>query len=148
MSNVSDDQETLRRLILELRILEGSAGEIQARLNVLNAFSNELALASATLEGLREEKSGIEVLLPVGGGSYVRAKVDKPKKVLVGVGAGVSIEKDRNEAIESLQEQRNQLDSANQSLQQQAAQVLQKISATRTQINNLSRKMSEGTQGV
>ncbi|UCD73351.1 MAG: prefoldin subunit alpha [Candidatus Bathyarchaeota archaeon] len=145
---MSEDEEVLRRLILELRILEGRAGELQARLNVLNAFSNEVQLAQATLDGLKEEKSGIQVLLPVGGGSFVKAVIDKPEKVLVGVGAGISIEKKRTEAVESLQEQQNQLESARQSLQQQTVQVVQRISEIRAQVNDLYRKVSEGTQSV
>jgi prefoldin alpha subunit len=145
---LSDDEEVLRRLILELRILEGRAGELQARLNVLNAFSNEVQLAQATLDGLKEEKSGIQVLLPVGGGSFVKAVIDKPEKVLVGVGAGISIEKKRTEAVESLQEQQDQLESARQSLQQQTVQVVQRMSEIRAQVNDLYRKVSEGTQSV
>lgn len=148
MNQLSEDEEVLRRLILELRILEGRAGELQARLNVLNAFSNEVQLAQATLDGLKEEKRGIEVLLPVGGGSFVKAVIDKPEKVLVGVGAGISIEKKRAEAVESLEEQQNQLESARQSLQQQTVQVVQRMSEIRAQVNDLYRKVSEGTQSV
>jgi prefoldin alpha subunit len=148
VNQLSDDEEVLRRLILELRILEGRAGELQARLNVLNAFSNEVQLAQATLDGLKEEKSGIQVLLPVGGGSFVKAVIDKPEKVLVGVGAGISIEKKRTEAVESLQEQQDQLESARQSLQQQTVQVVQRMSEIRAQVNDLYRKVSEGTQSV
>ncbi len=145
---MSADEESLRRLILELRMLEGSAGELQARLNVLNAFSNELRVANATIEGLKEEKKGAAVFLPVGGGSYVEAAIDNPGKVLVGVGAGVSIEKETPEAIESLQEQQNQIESARQALQQQLTQVIQKMSEIRAQINDFSRKIPEGTRSV
>ena len=145
---MSDDEEVLRRLILELRILEGRAGELQNRLNMLNAFSNEVQLARATLDGLKEEKSGTQVLLPVGGGSFVKAVIAEPEKVLVGVGAGVSIEKDRTKAVESLQEQQDQLESARQSLQQQAVQVVQRMSEIRAQVNDLYRRISEGTKSV
>lgn len=145
---MSDDEEVLRRLILELRILEGRAGELQTRLNMLNAFSNEVQLARATLDGLKEEKSGTQVLLPVGGGSFVKAVIDDPEKVLVGVGAGVTIEKDRTKAVESLQEQQDQLESARQALQQQTVQVVQRMSEIRAQVNDLYRRISEGTQSV
>jgi len=145
---MSADEEGLRRSIVELRMLEGSAGELQARLNMLNAFSNELRLANATMNGLKEEKKGAAVFLPVGGGSYVEASIDNPGKVLVGVGAGVSIEKETTEAIKSLEEQQDQIESARQSLQQQLTQVIQKMSGIRAQINDLARKTPEGTQGV
>jgi len=115
---------------------------------MLNAFSNELRLANATMNGLKEEKKGAAVFLPVGGGSYVEASIDNPGKVLVGVGAGVSIEKETTEAIKSLEEQQDQIESARQSLQQQLTQVIQKMSGIRAQINDLARKTPEGTQGV
>lgn len=145
---MSADEESLRRSILELRMLEGSAGELQARLNVLNAFSNELRLVNATIGGLKEEKKGVAVFLPIGGGSYVAASIDNPGKVLVGVGAGVSIEKETSEAIKSLEEQQDQIESVRQSLQPQLTQVIQKMSEIRAQINDLSRRIPEGTQRV
>jgi len=145
---MTESEAALRRSMLELRVLEGTGGELQARLNMLNAFSNELNVASSTLEGLKGETGGITVLLPIGMGSYVRAIIDDPKKILVGVGAGVSIEKDANQAIESLKEQQNQLESAHQTIQQQLTQVIQRISEIRGQVNDLSRRISEGTKVV
>jgi prefoldin alpha subunit len=145
---MSDGEEALRRSMLELRLLEGTGGELQARLNMLNAFSNELRVASATFEGLKGETGGITVLLPVGMGSYVRAVIEDPKKILVGVGAGVSIEKDADQAMGDLKEQQDQLESARRTVQQQLTQIIQRISELRGQVNDLSRRVTEGTKVV
>ena len=49
---MSSEEETFRRLVVELRILEGTADALQSRINLVNAALTELTIAGMTLEGL------------------------------------------------------------------------------------------------
>ncbi len=51
-----------------------------------------------TLENIEKEKENAEMLVPIGGGNYISVKLANPDKVVVGMGAGVSIEKTLPEA--------------------------------------------------
>ena len=44
-----------------------------------NSAINEIRVSSMTLDGLEKEKKGAQLFVPVGGGSYVKAKLETPK---------------------------------------------------------------------
>jgi prefoldin alpha subunit len=97
-----------------------------------------------TLEGLEREDEKSELLVPIGGTSYIRAKLDNPDKVIVGMGAGVSVEKTRQEAKEIIKKRQQDLDKARTSVQQQFAQVAERISQDRERIEALVATAREG----
>jgi prefoldin alpha subunit len=126
----SDDEEFQRRL-MELRIYEGSARALQERLQIVNAAMNEFAVASATLEGVKTQKTDEDALIPVGGGSYVRAKLSDISKIVVGVGAGVAIEKPIDDSINETKSRLADLDKARTTLEEQLNQALIKVEENR-----------------
>jgi len=140
---VSSEEETLRRLAVELRILEGSANTIQSRINLVNAALAELRIANMTLEGMEKEKEETSLFVPIGGGSYVKAKLESTETVTVGIGAGVAIERTVKEARENLENRIADLEKTRTTLQQQLTQVLEKIQDGRSKFQELSSKLSE-----
>jgi len=138
----SEDQETFRRLAVELRILEGTADAIQARLNLVGAALTELNLARMTLEGVEKETSDAPLFVPIGGGSYVKAKLESTDRVIVGMGAGVSIEKTITEAKATVQNRIGEFEKTRVSLQQQLVQVVGRIQENRNKLDDLAAKLS------
>jgi len=138
----SDDQETFRRLVIELRILEGTAEAMQARLNLIGAALTELNLARMTLQGVEKETPDAPLFVPIGGGSYVKARLESSEKVIVGMGAGVSIEKAITEAKATVQNRLSELEKTRVSLQQQLVQVVGRIQEYRTKLDDLTAKLS------
>jgi prefoldin alpha subunit len=128
---------------VELRILEQTAEAIQSRVNMVNTVIADLTYASVTLEGLEKEKAGSELLVPVGGTSYVKARLESPDKVIVGMGAGVSVEKPLPEAKEIVKKRLEDLGKTRASLQQQFAQVAERMNEGREQFEALLAKMRE-----
>jgi len=137
------DEETLRRLVVELRILEGTAETLQARLNLVNAALTELNFAKMTLEGVEKEKSEAPLFVPIGGGSYVQAKLASSDKVILGIGSGVSVEKTVAEAKETVGNRIADLEKTRTTLQQQLVQVVNRIQDGRAMFQELTAKMSE-----
>lgn len=144
----SSDQEVFRRLAVELRILEGTADTLQARLNLVNAALTELTYARITLEGVEEEKPDASLFVPIGGGSYIKAKLESADKVIVGMGAGVSIERTITEAKQTVQNRISELEKTRVSLQQQLVQVVGKIQEDRDQLQELSTKLSQTERAI
>lgn len=136
----SDDEEAFRRLSVELQILEGTAESIQQRLSFLNAALRELTYTRLTLEGVEKEQSDASILVPVGGGSFVRARLEVSDKIIVGMGAGVSIEKTIVEAKEIVQTRVSALEKSRAEMQQQLVQVVNKIQEDRNQMNQMLAK--------
>jgi prefoldin alpha subunit len=138
-------EEELRKLSIEIRILEETAEAIQARINMINAVITDLNYASMTLEGLEKEKENAELLIPIGGNSYIKAKLENPDKVTVGIGAGVSVEKTLQEAKEIVKKRLEELEKSRISLQQQLSQVVNRISEDRERFEGLVATLRKGT---
>jgi len=147
---VSSDEETFRRLAVELRILEGTAEALQSRINLVRAALTELRVASMTLEGVEKEKKNASLFVPIGGGSYVKAKLDSAEEVIVGIGADVAVERTMKEARENLENRIAELAKTGNTLGQQLNDVIGKIGEHRSELEEVTAKLRERerTSGV
>jgi prefoldin alpha subunit len=148
MSEVRSEEETLRQLIVEIRLLEGTGETLQNRLNMIEGALTDLHIAQSTLQGIKDQKPGLQLLIPVGGNTYVKAKLDDPKTVIAGIGADVALEKGIDEAQESMNTQLTEFEKVRASLQQQLVQVAGRLEQNRAQFNELTGQMGEGSQVV
>ena len=92
-------REELAKLIAEARRLEVLATVLRDLATRTEAWLAELRTAGSTLEGLAG-REGAEMLVPIGAGSYIWARVGRVDKVVVGVGADVAVEMDVEKAKE------------------------------------------------
>ena len=138
---MSSEEEIFRRLVVELRILEGTAEALQSRISLVNAALTELRVANMTMKGLEREKKAVPLVVPIGGGSYIEAALRSADKVIVGVGAGVAIEKTIKEAKENIGNRLSNLEKTRTSLQQQLTQVVDKIGGHRAQLEEITAKL-------
>jgi len=138
------DEEELRRLSVEMRFLEQTAETLQQRLQMLNAAMTDLSYASMTLDGVEKEQQDAELLVPIGGGSYVQMKLASADKVIVSLGAGVSVEKSLPEAKAVLKERLEELEKSSVAAQQQFSQIAERISSGRNRLETLLSAAQEG----
>lgn len=138
-------EEELRRLSVEMRILEQTAEALQSRISMINAVITDLTYANMTLEGLEKQKENAELLVPIGGNSYIRARLETPDKVTVGIGAGVSVEKTLQEAKEIIRKRLEDLEKSRASLQQQFSQVIDRINEDRERFEELAAQLRKET---
>jgi len=128
---------------VELQILEGTAETLQSRLNFVNAALTELNIARMTLEGVEKEAPDAPLFVPIGGGSFIKARLDSNDKVIVGAGAGVSVERSAGEAMETLKNRIVELEKTRASIQQQLMQIVTKIQEDRERLQDLSARVSQ-----
>jgi prefoldin alpha subunit len=140
----SKDEEELRKLSIEMRFLEQTAETLQQRMGMMNAAITDLTYANMTLEGIENEKENAELLVPIGGSSYVKAKLTSSDKVVVGIGAGVSAEKTVTEAKAVFKERLEELQKTMVSAQQQFAQIADRINSGRNRLESLLTSVREG----
>ena len=144
-ANVSKEEEELRKLSVEMRFLEQTAESLQQRISMVNAAMTDLTYANMALESIEKEKENAELLVPIGGSSYIKVKLANPDKVIVGMGANVSIEKTLPEAKAIVKERLEELEKTMRSAQQQFGQVAQRINAGRTRVESLLATVRQGT---
>lgn len=139
----SKDEEELRKLGVQMRFLEQTTEAIHSRMSMVNTVITDLTYANMTLDSLEKEKEDAEILVPIGGSSYVKAKLGSPDKIIVGMGAGVSVEKTLAEARDIVKKRLEDLEKTRLSLQQQFAQVAERMAEDREKFEGLLAKMKE-----
>jgi prefoldin alpha subunit len=139
VSNLAQNtgEDELRRLSMEMQYLEQTAEALQQRIGMINAAMTDLSYASTTLEGLEKEQENTEMIVPIGGSSYIKVKLAQPDKVIVGLGAGVSAEKTLAEAKATMKERMEELEKTATVAQQQFAEVAQRVNQGRSRLQAL-----------
>ncbi len=135
----NEEERALGRLLVELQVLRGNANALQSRINLINAALGELEIANRSLEGLKGIEKGRILLFPIGGGSYVKARLEDAEKVIVGIGANVATEKTFDKAQESIGSQMSEIQRSKVALQQQLNQVIGRINEIENKINEIVR---------
>lgn len=146
MAKRAQTDDEMRRLSVEMRYLEQTAEALQQRIGMVNAAITDLTYANATLDGIENEKENAEMLVPIGGSSYVKVKLVDSSKVIVGLGSGVSAEKTLAEAKVALKERLDELEKTMNSAQQQFSQVAERINSGRGRLETLLAGQREGKQ--
>ena len=144
MASRRKEEEELRKLSIEMRFLEQTAETLQQRISMMNAAMTDLTYANMTLDGMEKEKENAELLVPIGGSSYVKVKLENPDKVIVGMGASVSVEKTLPEAKSILKERLAEVEKTMLSAQQQFAQIVERINTGRNRLESLLATVREG----
>ncbi len=140
-------RDPLRNLVAELQYLENTAQVLQQRINLVDAAAAEIQMASSTIEGLKDESVGADILVPIGGGSYIKAKIGDNENLIVGIGADVAVEKSLSEAMESYRTRVNELQKTRSALERQIEQILAQIESKRQELQKLV-KEAEGKGDV
>ena len=135
----------LNRLVVELQLLENALDTLQTRVGLVNASINELRMANATLEGLKKEQKGSTILVPLGGGSYMKAKIEDAERLIIGIGADVAVEKTVNAAQEDVGTRILELEKVRTALQQQLEQTVSRMEAVQRRVRERTQQTSAGT---
>ena len=129
-------EEELAALIADARRLEALSSLLRELATRAEAYLAELKLAGSTLDGLSGQE-GAEVLVPIGAGSYVWARVERVDKVVVGVGADVAIEMDVEKAKEIIGERMAEAERALNDYVRRLAEVERALAAYRERMRAL-----------
>jgi prefoldin alpha subunit len=143
-ANMSKEEQELNRLSVEMRYYEQTAETLQQRIGMINAAIRDLTYANMTLENMEKEKDNAELLVPIGGSSYISVKLACTDKVIVGMGAGVSVEKTLPDAKAIVKERLDELERTMNSAQQQFSEIAQRINSGRNQLQSLLARVRQG----
>ena len=109
-----------------------------SQLEMLENGRMEAHAAIETLEAMLSADDGI-VLLQIGGGASVRAKVLEPDKILLSIGAEVVVERSNKDAVEFLKERIMEMEAS----QKKVAETLDHL---RSQMNEINKRLESGYQ--
>jgi prefoldin alpha subunit len=126
-SPAAPSEEEVRRLLAVYQQYQAEAEAIVRQLGLFQLSVEGCEKALKAVEAMETAEDGQEMLVPIGQDSFVHAKLATKDKVIVGVGAGVSIEKSVAEAEESLSKRKSQLVEASGKLNQTLSKIEQEM---------------------
>ena len=150
MSSSPGGEEEIRRLLAAYQQYQAQAEAIARQLGLTQLTAEGLERALKAVEAMETAEEGTEMLVPIGSGSFIHAKLASKEKVVLNVGAGVNIEKTPAEAKESLKIRKAEVAEGSKKLNEMLGKIdqeMQRIQAIMEQFEE-SQQQHQGSEGV
>ena len=132
--------EEFERLAYEYQLLQAQAQLLAQNLELLNLAKNELLALRETLEGImRIDEEESEILVPIGGGSFLRGILADKEKAIVSMGAGYSAEIPVENAIELTKRRISEYEIAIQKTQEGLRKIELQLQELAKKVQSLQR---------
>jgi prefoldin alpha subunit len=130
------NEQELRQAMSALEVYRVQLQSIAENMQLIQMSQEELARARETLLQYKNAEAGSDILVPIGGNSFVFAKASDSSKAIVGIGTGISVEKSMDDAVRTMEERSNELTDSmrklaerREALEAQAEQLSQTVQA-------------------
>jgi len=131
-------EQRINEMVQQSRVLEAYMNDVMTRQVTVTRLMEEARLASTTIQNITSE-SEVESLMPMGIGVYVRTVVPPIKKLLVNLGAGVAVEKNREDALNYVESRIKEYEVAARQLEAQRQEIAMRMDQLQSQINQMIR---------
>ena len=138
-------EEQAQALLQQLQALENYMADLIQREEAIMRLIQEAAGAVESMKALGGEKD-LETLVPVGMGAYVKAKVEPNQKLIVNIGAGASIEQDKDSAINYMESRIKEFEVVFQQVAAQRQEVGMRLEQGQHEMNKLIQSSRGSTQ--
>jgi len=148
MSNDANSQQRaaaeqkISEMVQQSKILESYLNDILTREAALTRLIGEAQLASEGLQSLSSD-SPVETMVPLGVGTYVRSTIEPVKNLLVSVGAGIAIEKSKNETISYIESKIKEFEIGIGQLNRQKEQITTRLTQIQNELNMIIQNSSK-----
>lgn len=111
-------EEELRGLMSQLEGGKIRLESLGKQIAMVESSLTELKGAELAIKAIEKAKKGADILVPIGGDSYVKAELADTDNLIVGVGARLSVEKKLSEAKLTLGTRTEELEKTYRKLQE------------------------------
>ena len=139
-------EEKAQQLMQQMQMLETYFADLSQREGTLYSVLREATAAIESIKSLGQ-KSNSEALVPVGMGTFVKTKISSNDKVVLNIGAGISLEKDSTSAINYLEARIKEIEVAIQDTSAKKRDAAAQLEQGKNQINQLIQPDSQNRSG-
>lgn len=137
---MSETESKYQQLLSEERVLEDQLNDMQTRIEIITAQIQEHVNASVTMSNLKNEQ-GHDALIPIGAQIYIKGTINDTSKVLIGLGAGISVEKTAEQANADLEARVSNMQKLLASLRDEYAKIAEKVNNLRSQLGETAQEI-------
>lgn len=113
------NQQELRQKVNRLESLNQQLESFKEQIEFIDEKIEEHEKAKKTMKAYSEKEEGADLLVPVGGSSFLQSKVGANSKVIIDLGADVSAEKEVDEAIEILEKRKQEFEEKKEDVEEE-----------------------------
>ncbi|AIY90598.1 prefoldin subunit alpha [Geoglobus acetivorans] len=132
-------ENAIQERLIFLEELRREAEGIQARIVEIQLMKEELKRTLESLEFFEKAEGDVEALLNLGGGVFAYVDVKNSRKMLVDVGAGIVVEKEIKEAIETLNRKKESVEETEKRLKELLEQIAKQMEKIQKEIAEIAR---------
>jgi len=137
MSKQLSPREALDPLLVEFTNLTAYGDAVRQQLELISTVIAEHSLSRAALEEIKKREGKGETLIHIGAGNYITADLKDVKTVVVGIGAGVSVEKSIDDAMAEIDGRMKEAQERMVALQNQFVQISTRMQQLQGRIDQL-----------
>jgi len=120
----------------QMQMLETYLRDLITKENNIVGILREAASAIESIKSIKENSES-ETLVPMGIGAFVKAKISGNDKFIINLGAGASIEKDKDSVINYLESRIKEMDVALQDTNTRKQEVVASLEQGKQEMNRL-----------
>ena len=130
------EEEKIQALVSQMKMYESYFNDILTRENTVTRMMEEGGLAIEAIKNISGQDT-VHTLMPIGTGIYLQASASPNNKLIINIGAGVAIEKDKNSTINFLESRLKEMQVTLQETVGQKQQVATSLEQGKQQMEQL-----------
>jgi prefoldin alpha subunit len=148
LSSSPRGEEELSQLLAAYQQYQSQAELIVRQIGLTQMTMEGLDRALRAVEAMQQAEEGQEMLVPIGSGSFIHARLASKESVVLNVGASVSIEKSPAEAQETLKARKEEVSQGAKELNDVLAKIDQEMQSIQRVLNQYEQSMGERGERV
>ncbi len=129
-------EEKAQQLLYQMQMLETYLADLTQKQSSLFNILREAASAIESIKTINEKPES-ETLIPMGMGTFMKAKITNKDKVILNVGSDTAIEKDRDSTINYIESRIKEMEVALKDNAAQKQQVVASLEQGKQEMNRL-----------
>ena len=129
-------EEQAQKLLYQIQMLEGYFSDLTQKEASIVSIIREAYSAIQSLKTI-DNKNDNETIVPLGLGTFVKTKILPNEKLILNIGAGIAVEKDKDSAINYLELRLKEMQVALQETLNQKQQIMANLEQGKQQMQQL-----------
>jgi len=133
---MSADKQKIQEMYIEYQRLMQQIQQLQQNLQEMEKHISDLARLKNNLNSISKIEEGQETLMPLGSGIFIHGEIKNTQQVIMNVGTNICINKTIIEALETVDNQMNEVSNV-------AIQMEQEIEKTSSRIEQIQEEFQK-----
>ncbi|GEM_PF-1450400 len=132
--------QQLQRKYIQMQMLQQYLSAMVEEKAKIDEKFNEIKLTAISMKKLKEQPKGQEMWSTFGSDVFVMSDIKSKDKVVVGIGAGVFVKKDTEEAAQTLEQRSAELEKASSAIAEEALRLQSELMKLEPEVKALIEK--------